>query len=574
MADSLPQEKLREWLAERQQWLAARGLSSPDELNKLPPEERHEFADHFIAKLNDWLDAGMGSCALADPPAAGIVEDVLRHFDGDRYALGEFVVMPNHVHLLVTPAPDWELSKLEQAWKSISAKRINELHRTSGPLWQHESFDHIVRDAGWLAFYERYIRENPLKARLRDGTFRTGCGTFGAQHRSADDSSAKLGATCEDAAKITHSATLDIPPAAHAEGRPIVGATLRATSGATLGRLTLRHFRCFEQFETEFAPGTNFIVGPNARGKTSLLEAACILLRLQSPRITQLARVVQHGRRGFVTDGWHGARHLQFYFGTERKKLALDSVVQTNAKEWLQIGRVVWFANDDIELVRGSAEKRRRFLDFTAMQRDAGYRASLRSFEHALRSRNHLLKQPTQRWREIAAFDQPLIDHGCYVSAARRSLLGELHAEADAAHFAISGKRESLRLEYSAGDGGDFAATLAAAQREDARLRQTTVGPHRDDVRLFLNACSADDASEGQQRTLVLALKLGAARLLERHFSEAPLLLLDDIFGELDPERRNALLGALPANAQRIITTTHLGWMPEAGDARVLRLGA
>ncbi len=69
-----------------------------------------------------------------------------------------------------------------------------------------------------------------------------------------------------------------------------------------LGRLTLRHFRCFEQFEAEFAPGTNFIVGPNARGKTSLLEAACILLRLQSPRITQLARVVQHARRGFVTD--------------------------------------------------------------------------------------------------------------------------------------------------------------------------------------------------------------------------------------------------------------------------------
>ena len=104
-----------------------------------------------------------------------------------------------------------------------------------------------------------------------------------------------------------------------------------------LGSLKLRHFRCFEQFETEFAPGTNFIVGPNARGKTSLLEAACIVLRLQSPRITQLARVVQHGRRGFVTDGFFGARHLQFYFGTERKKLALDSVEQTNAKEWLQI---------------------------------------------------------------------------------------------------------------------------------------------------------------------------------------------------------------------------------------------
>ena len=575
LADSLPQEKLHAWLAERLRWLEARGLSSPEEIEKLAPDQRREFANHFSTKLHDWLDAGHGSCLLANPAAAEVVESVLRHFDGDRYALGEFVVMPNHVHLLVTPAPDWELSKLEQAWKGISAKQINALRGATGSLWQHESFDPIVRSAAHLAFYERYIRENPTKAGLRDGAFRSGRGTFGAEKCGADDPSARSDGECEDASNLASSATTEISPAAHAESRRGVGTTLgsRRAVGSTLSRLTLRHFRCFEQFETEFAPEANFIVGPNAHGKTSLLEAACILLRLQSPRITQLARVIQHGRRGFVTDGFHGARHLQFYFSPERKKLALDSVEQTNAKEWLQIGRVVWFGNDDIELVRGSAEKRRRFLDFTGMQRDAGYRGSLRSFEHALRSRNHLLKQPSQRWREIAAFDAPLIEHGCTVSAARRNLLGELQAEADAAHLAISGKRESLRLEYAAGDGGDFAATLAAAQYEDARLRQTTIGPHRDDVHFFLNDLSADDASEGQQRTLVLALKLGAARLLERHFGEPPLLLLDDIFGELDPARRNSLLAALPTGAQRIITTTHLDWMPDAASAHILRLG-
>jgi DNA replication and repair protein RecF len=340
-----------------------------------------------------------------------------------------------------------------------------------------------------------------------------------------------------------------------------------------LGALQIRHFRCFERFETEFAPGTNFIVGPNAHGKTSLLEAACILLRLQSPRVSQLARVVQHGRRGFVTDGYFGERHLQFYYSPERKKLALDGVEQSSAKEWLRIGRVVWFGNDDIELVRGSAEKRRRFLDFIGVQRDAGYRASLRSFEHALRSRNHLLKQPSPRRREIAAFDLPLIQHGESVSTARRNLLAELQADADAAHHAISGRRESLRLEYAPGDGGNFTAALASAQAEDLRLRQTTVGPHRDDVRFFLNTLPADDASEGQQRTLVLSLKLGAAHVLDRHFDSPPLLLLDDIFGELDPDRRNALLAALPADAQKIVTTTHLDWMPEAASARVLRLG-
>lgn len=247
---------------------------------------------------------------------------------------------------------------------------------------------------------------------------------------------------------------------------------------------------------------------------------------------------------------------------------------QSGAKEWLQIARVVWFGNDDIELVRGGADKRRKFLDFIAVQRDGAYRTSLRAYEHALRSRNHLLKQPSQRWREIAAFDGPLLEHGHRVATARHNLLAELQADADAAHFAISGQRESLRMEYAPGDLGNFPAALAAAKTEDGRLRQTTLGPHRDEVRFFLNTSVADDASEGQQRTLVLALKLGAARLLERTFEFPPVLLLDDIFGELDPARRNALLSALPEAAQKIITTTHLDWMPGAQAARVLRLGS
>ncbi len=322
----------------------------------------------------------------------------------------------------------------------------------------------------------------------------------------------------------------------------------------------------------EFAPGLNLIVGPNAHGKTSLLEAACILLRLQSPRISRLAHAIQHDRRGFVVDGYFGPRHLQFYFSRERKKLALDEVEQKTAREYLEIARLVYFSNSDIELVRGSGDARRRFLDFFAAQRDGTYRRTLRDYERALRSRNLLLKASAPRWREIAAFDEPLLAAGQRVAAARALLLTELQPEAEAAHHAISGAGEALRIDYVAGGGENFPATLAAAREEDARLRQTSVGPHRDDVQFFLNAQSSDFASEGQQRTIVLALKLGAARLLARHFETPPVLLLDDIFGELDLQRRAALLAALPADSQKLITTTHLDWLPAGLEPEVLRL--
>jgi len=360
-----------------------------------------------------------------------------------------------------------------------------------------------------------------------------------------------------------------------AQAKPLCAAVVTSrlvrVTARVLRSLKVRHFRCFDAHEAEFAAGLNFIVGLNARGKTSLLEAACILVRLQSPRVTRLASAIQHGRRGFVVDGHFAERHLQFYFGKERKKLALDSVTQNRSHEYLQLGRVMWFANTDIDLVRGGAEVRRRFLDFVCTQREPGYRSVLRNYERALRSRNLLLKQTSPRWREVFVFDQPLVDAGTRISEARARLAVDLSAPANESHKAISRSRETLAMEYLRGATADFAAALTDARKEDGRLRQTTVGPHRDDLALSLNEHSAEFASEGQQRTLVLALRLGAARLLAAHFQTPPLLLIDDIFGELDPERRNALLNALPVDSQKIITTTHLDWL-ETSPLNMLQL--
>lgn len=339
-----------------------------------------------------------------------------------------------------------------------------------------------------------------------------------------------------------------------------------------LTTLKLRDFRCFSSWEGEFAPGCTAIVGPNARGKTSLLEAACVMLRLQTPRSATLGPLIRVGGVGFVIDGYYANRHMQFYFSARRKKLALDSVEQKTAAQYLEVGRVVWFSNSDIALVRESASERRRYLDFVAAQIDPTYRQRLRAYERALKARNFLLKATPIRWREIAAFDEPLMAAGNALTEVRSKLVAALGPLAAEAHRAISGQAgEVLAMRYLPGAEDDFAMALADSREESARLRQTVVGPHRDEVKLVLNGLPASMGSEGQQRTVVLALRLAQAQLIARQTRQLPLLLLDDVFGELDKARRNALMARLPPGAQRIVTTTNLDWAEGSVD-RLIRL--
>lgn len=337
--------------------------------------------------------------------------------------------------------------------------------------------------------------------------------------------------------------------------------------------IKLRDFRCFVTLETDFSEGGNLILGANAQGKTSLLEAICVLLRLQSPRVSTLAQAIRHDCRGFVLDGFFDRRHLQFYFSARRKKLALDSVEQTSAHEYLEVARVVWFSNQDLEIVRGPAERRRRFLDFVAAQHVVGYRRSLRDYGKALRSRNFLLKSPNPRWRQIKAFDEPLVRSANALFSARRRVLEALAPTAEFSQRSVGGGKEALMLDYRPGVCGDYAVELEATRDEDLRLRQTTVGPHRDDFGIALDGQDSAYASEGQQRTVALALKLAEARLIREQLSARPVLLIDDIFGELDPDRRNALLSHLPRDCQRFVTATNLDWATDtAGWDRRLRL--
>jgi DNA replication and repair protein RecF len=340
-----------------------------------------------------------------------------------------------------------------------------------------------------------------------------------------------------------------------------------------LRNLSIRDFRCFARFDLDFDPETTCIVGGNALGKTSLLEAVVVLTRLQSPRTNSLAPVIRTGAKGLVVDGMVGNRHMQFYYSARRRKLALDSVEQKDAHEYLQVARLVFFANTDIDLVRGTSEERRRFLDFLGSQFFRDYRSILRSYEKALRSRNAYLKMTPARPREVAAYTKPLIDFGQQLTERRSSLVRRLEPAAIAAFNLIGEREEQFGLEYHSGSSADFGAALAASAEEETRLRTTLVGPHRDDLLLRLRGQpAAIYASEGQQRTMAVALKLGHARLLESEFGRSPLLLLDDVFGELDIGRRNRLFANLPPGGQRIITTTSLAWLNDLPSGKLYEI--
>jgi REP element-mobilizing transposase RayT len=169
LADSLPARRLDQLRRVRDQWI----LDNP------PPHtlrQESEYRSLWTGPIERLLDGGHGECLLRNPECRGFLEETMRHDDGAAYSLGEFVIMPNHVHALLHVPKSSDLSTILQAWKSISARRINKLHRRSGTLWQSEPFDHIVRDGTHHRRFANYIGKNPAK--LRAGHFTLGCGTL------------------------------------------------------------------------------------------------------------------------------------------------------------------------------------------------------------------------------------------------------------------------------------------------------------------------------------------------------------------------------------------------------------
>jgi DNA replication and repair protein RecF len=340
-----------------------------------------------------------------------------------------------------------------------------------------------------------------------------------------------------------------------------------------LAALRLRDFRNYVRLDVEFQPGFHLFLGNNAQGKTNILEAIYLIATLRSFRGVGGAQMVTHARKGYFVGATilRDAEHrVRMYWSPQERKLTLDDRPIRRLSDYLGIFRAVVFSSDDLQLVKGPASRRRRFLDLLLTQTYPGYLALLQRYTQALRSRNALLKQPRVDEAALEGFTRELTDAGSHVVGSRHQLLPQFAPLATEAYGRITGGAEELQLEYQPAVKRDFIVELAQSRARDRALRSTTIGPHRDELVLCVNGRSVEQfGSEGQKRSVALALKMAQAQYLTQVHGSPPVLLIDDIMGELDSARRAAFVPLLQrvdqAGSQVFMTATEESWPSELG---------
>ena len=352
-----------------------------------------------------------------------------------------------------------------------------------------------------------------------------------------------------------------------------------------LKSLHIKQFRNYIDQEVNFTAPKTVIVGNNAQGKSNLLEAVLLLATLRSHRVSKDRDLVRNGEAiGEIIATCQRSQSPQSYpvellmrmRSSGKRTLSVNGVNQARHLDFLGNLNAVMFSSLDLDLVRGSPESRRNWLDTVLIQLEPIYINLLQQYNQVLRQRNALLKSIKQGQiayepQQMALWDAQLVTTGTRLIRRRSRLLDRLTPLAHTWHQAISGGTEHLEITYVPKFAFSPTDTVehihqaffeALLQKAIIEQHQGTslVGPHRDEVALTINAAPAREyGSQGQQRTLVLALKLAELELLESVVGEPPLLLLDDVLAELDLQRQDHLLNAIGDRVQTIITTTHLG---------------
>lgn len=338
-----------------------------------------------------------------------------------------------------------------------------------------------------------------------------------------------------------------------------------------LARLKLRDFRNYGRLDAEFAPGFHLLLGDNAQGKTNILEAIYLLATLRSFRGVGGAQMIRHGQKGYFVGATvvsQVAQEVKLYWSAAERKVSVDGRAVRAVSEYLGTLRAVVFCSEDVQLVKGTGRLRRRFMDLLLAQTVPGYLSLLQRYTAALRSRNALLKQRQVDETALEAFTRQLVASGEALMKHRQTLVPEIAPYAVDAYGRVSGQAEPFALEYVPSVRSDFGLELTRARAREAAVRMTVVGPHRDELDLRLDGRPAGKfASEGQKRSIALALKMTQAERLASAHGAPPILLIDDVMGELDARRRAGFLPLLNraqhARSQVFMTCTEQNWPRE-----------
>lgn len=357
--------------------------------------------------------------------------------------------------------------------------------------------------------------------------------------------------------------------------------------------LYLKHFRNYTGLEIEPDENLNLVLGTNAQGKTNLLEALAVLSGGRSFRTRFEQEMVQFDKEFFLVSGLvshRGGFHrvkVEYNARTRQKVFSVDGMVQARPAA-ARLPSFVLFTPGDLDLVKGSPQERRRFIDEEICKVSPVYEKKLAAYQRIVRQRNRLLQSARHRElgdEELSCWDEQLAPLAAAITARRHEVLRRLGILARLVHRKLTASGELLEIRYKSTISAswdseeelcrEFLDKSRAVREKERILGQTLVGPHRDDMQFLLNGLDARVfASQGQQRTLVLSLKLAELEFIRGETGEYPVILFDDVFSELDQERRRQLMEVFfDKKTQVFITGTEADRMGKlVGSGRVFRV--
>lgn len=342
-------------------------------------------------------------------------------------------------------------------------------------------------------------------------------------------------------------------------------------------RLQLTNYRNYESLSLDLSPKINVFIGENAQGKTNVMESIYVLAMAKSHRTTNDKELIRwdedYGKIEGVLNKRYGSVPIELTISKKGKKGKVNHLEQTKLSNYIGQMNVVMFAPEDLNIVKGSPQIRRRFIDMEIGQISPVYLHDLLTFQKILKQRNHLLKsnQGKASFANDVMFDiytEQYVQAAVQIIRKRFQFMELLQEWAEPIHHGISRGLEKLVIKYRPVSGMEASWTveemtnymtqkLQEMKQREIERGVTLIGPHRDDLQFFVNDYDVQIyGSQGQQRTTALSLKLAEIELIKQETKETPILLLDDVLSELDDYRQSHLLNTIQGEVQTFVTTT------------------